>query len=276
MDRFLHACTPARYAPTLTLLGNVPAGSLPNTLVALTLNALAPISSLIVEGVSVFLAHSSKLLDLSSPRAKRPTIRPARALSALCSYPSTKLNSRLSINLINLSSSPIKLVNQSSKMALQASLEPVNENGPCREKLVCTIDTLKNLQIWLSVALNGMLCVLVLLYSPTIHNLQLCVVLQESWPITHPELTVQYCPRTQQNHNPSIAISSTLPHRDNVTPTFMLSVGRLATPAKIRQGAEQLTGSLLNTSALLSGLAVLASLDAPLVNRASSNTLALL
>jgi hypothetical protein len=168
----LHACTPAR---CVMLLGSAPAGRLPNTLfcnaslgsLRNTLNASSLVSSLIVEGKSGILAPGSKILDLTSPNAKRQTIRPWPTLVAPIHNQNELLPST-------------KLSNECSQPAPQAASRPIHENAPCENWLIDCMGSPANLQKRLLEALNGIPCSLSPLHSPTIHNFWLCIALQES------------------------------------------------------------------------------------------------
>jgi hypothetical protein len=166
----LHACTPAR-----CVLGSAPAGRLPNTLfcnaslgsLRNTLNASSLVSSLIVEGKSGILAPGSQIVDLTSPNAKRQTIRPELSLVA-------------PIHNQNESLPSTKLSNECSQPAPQAASRPIHENAPCENGLIDCMGSLAKLQKRLLVALKGIPCSLSPLHCPTIHNFWLCIALQES------------------------------------------------------------------------------------------------
>jgi hypothetical protein len=160
----LHACTPARLL--CTPLGSDPAGRLPNTPAALTLNALSLVSSLIVEGKSGIVDLCSQIVDLTSPNAKRQTIRLWLSLVA-------------PIHNQNESLLSTKLSNECSHPAPQAASRPIHENAPCENGLIDCMGSPINLQKRLLEALKGIPCSLSPLHCPTIHNFWLCITLQE-------------------------------------------------------------------------------------------------
>ena len=212
MESSLHACTPARcaWSQTSTLLGNAPAGTLPNTLAAPTRYAFTLISSLFVEGISSVLdqrsgikALYSVLRDLSSPNAKRLTLRPTLMRCARRS----NYNIRESISLATLRYSSIHA-------ALQADLGPIHEKAPCGTKLIYPPSGLLNPQIWLSGAVNGIPCLLLHMSHPAIHNYQLSINSLDLWAFPIVESTGPSCTTTH-------TISKKLLPCSNLAPTLL-------------------------------------------------------
>src|SRR5258708_4542012 len=74
----------------------------------------------------------------------------------------------------------VNLSKQCSKLASQAALRPIDEKSSCENGLIDCMGSCSNLQKRLLVALNGILCSLLPLHTPTIHNFSLWVVLQEN------------------------------------------------------------------------------------------------
>ena len=170
-DASLHACTPARCALALTLLGHAPAATLLDTLAALTLCALALVSSLFEEGISRLLAPGSEIVDLTSPNATRQTARPA---PACCARRRSLVASSLMHNWNELLAHKPGH-SQPCRPASQAASRPINENAPCLNGLTDGFTLSSGPRIWLSGAVNGIPSSLLLLLPSGIHNCRLSI-----------------------------------------------------------------------------------------------------
>jgi hypothetical protein len=250
-----HACTPARLL--CTPLGSAPAGTLPHTLAALTLNASSLVSSLFVEGKSGIVDLCSQIVDLTSPNAKRQTIRPWLTLVA-------------PIHNQNASLLSAKLSNECSQTAPQAASRPIHENAPCENGLIDCMGSSSNLQKRLLDALKGIPCSLSPPHSPTIHNFWLCIALQERSLAAPVQQARQSRQATQANSNQASQPYPSCPKRGNadglarqlefpamlltgLTPTSVNRacsntwMGFSALLQKTRRGASEVTRSPLNT-----------------------------